>query len=701
MKKGLYLINLIIFILICSESLFSQEPIKIEIKNKQIKYKAFNYEKVREGAAKVSIIDDNDEQITGLTTDDFRVLKKNKEAYSLELTPLSKIGDTKVRLALLIDNSFSMKDYVKDLLTILNNMINYLGKGFYLSIIMFDETTYYTASKEEKFAVRRLPFTKDMTKIKDYYNYGLKSLSSGTYLYDAMKTTLKTFEEDTMKKVEKNIVVILSDGQDINSKTKLKDIEKMDKKQITFYTIDFMHSARESRNKNDMLEKIAKDSKGEYFSPKDISALSENFKKIATKIVNLGYEVQYAFKYPKPTITYKLDDNEFSKRPEAYRSFPGLLMEDINIKESFPLLNYFFFDKNSDSLSIRYKIFSNSFQTASFTENKIEGGAIEHYYQILNIYGERLKKSDTSKITLIGTTDGTEPKWQALGLKRANSLKKYFTSIWGIDSNRIIVKSQKLPAIVSSPKLEEGKAENRRVEIVIDHWDVSKPVTFIQNMLSVTPKSVDFTFSGGDSVSTEKLDLNINNKNNSWNNFSFTGTDKMSYKFDWKDKQGKLPKGLTGLDVKLKTVDNGGDVAESPQLTLPVKEITSEVSKSENLMEKKIEKVSLILFNFDSYDPGAKNEVIMNEYVYPKLSDTTQYITVNGYTDIIGKPEYNLKLSGNRAERVGSTVALKYPIDKVKCVGYGAEKPLYTNELPEGRFYNRTVQLIFQNYKPE
>lgn len=703
MKKRLFFLILTFLIFIFVQRLFSQEQVKIGINNERLKFKSFNYEQVKENAFKVSITDDNDDQITGLMKDDFIVTKRKKEAYQIEITPLSKIGDTKVRLALLIDNSFSMKPFIDDLLTILDNMFNSLGKGFYLSIIMFDEFTDNTSSNKEKLSVRRFPFTKDLKRIKDYYNYGLKTspLSSGTYLYDAIKVTIGTFKEDTMKKVEKDIAVILSDGNDINSKTKLQEIESMNKENITFYTIDFMHSARETNRRNDLLEKIAKDSKGEYFSPKDISSLSANFTKIATKIVNLGYEVDYQFKYPQPTLSYKLDESEFSKRPETYRTFPGLLMEDIKIKESFPLLNYFFFDKNSDTISSRYILFTDSLKTASFSENKIEGGAIEHYYQILNIYGERLKAFPDSKITLMGTTDGLEPKWKELGLRRAAIIKKYLTGVWGIDSARITIQSKKLPDIPSSSKLEEGKEENRRVEILADKWDVSKPVTFIQNSLSITPRSVEIKIAGGDSVSIEEINLNISNNNNTWNKTSFHHQDEANFKYDWKNDQGQLPKGLSGLDFTINVVDNGGDKAESKSITIPIKEITSEISKSENLMEKKIEKVSLILFDFDSYNPGAKNEVIMNEYVYPKLTDTTLYIAVNGYTDKIGKPEYNLKLSSNRAEKVSSSLTPKYPADKVKFVGYGADTPLYTNELPEGRFYNRTVQLIFQNYKPE
>jgi outer membrane protein OmpA-like peptidoglycan-associated protein/Mg-chelatase subunit ChlD len=679
------------------------QDVKIDLTNKTKNHSKFTYTLINENRAKISILDKFDEEITGYTESDFKVTKKNKQAFKLQLTPLSTIGDTKIRIALLIDNSASMQlgKFIEPVKKILDNLINSFGNGFYVSVIMFDEKMDRSFSP---FKVSKLPFTKDLGKVKDryYYGYSSSNLSDGTYLRDAIKVLIETFQTDTMQKVEKNIAVVLSDGQDLNSNTSVSEIERMNKGNIVFYTVDFMHSSRESNRRNDILEKLAKDTKGQYFSPKDIKTLTENFKNISTKIVNLGYELKFDFKYPKPELSYKLDESEFNKRPDSYRSFPGLLMEYVNIKESFPLLNYFFFDKNSSEMLNRYSLFNDKSETKSFSEYKIQGGAIEHYYQLLNIYGERLQKYPEVTITVVGTTDGIETKkWQDLSTERANRVKNYWVNIWDIDSSRIKVISKKLPDIPSSSKIPEGMEENRRVEIICDFWDVIKPVTFIQNSFNVTPKTVELSYRGGDSVTIEKYSLFVNNKQDSWNSFEFKHSNSNKYQYDWKSKKQELPIGLEKLDFNLKVVDNGGDKAETSSISIPIKEITSEISKSENILEKKIEKVSLILFDFNSYDPGARNEVIMSEYVYTRLTDNSQYITVNGYTDIIGTPAYNLKLSANRAEKVSSLLVKKYSSDKIQHIGHGATSPLYSNDFPEGRFYNRTVQLILQNYEFE
>jgi outer membrane protein OmpA-like peptidoglycan-associated protein len=377
-----------------------------------------------------------------------------------------------------------------------------------------------------------------------------------------------------------------------------------------------------------------------------------------------------------------------------------MLFENMKISESFPLLNYIFFDKNSDEILSRYKHFSDSANIKGFSEEKIDGNAIDHYYHILNIFGKRLKENTSATITLIGNTDGTENNWEDLSLNRAKRIKKYFSEVWGIDPSRIQTLTGKLPGKPADTHIDEGKAENRRVECYSNNWEIVKPVTFTQDSLIVTPKVLDFKLSANNPLPIKKMTLDIFHDNIPWNFLQFNNRFDNLYQYNWRNKGNILPIGITQLDFRVKAFDNHGDSTISEISSLPIKEITTETIRSEKLNEKKLQKVSLILFDFDSYNTGERNETIMQEYVYPKLSDNTQYITVNGFTDNIGKPEYNLQLSTKRAEKISNMIGTKYPSDKIKFWGLGSQQPIYTNSLPEGRFYNRTVQIIFQNYKP-
>jgi outer membrane protein OmpA-like peptidoglycan-associated protein len=104
-----------------------------------------------------------------------------------------------------------------------------------------------------------------------------------------------------------------------------------------------------------------------------------------------------------------------------------------------------------------------------------------------------------------------------------------------------------------------------------------------------------------------------------------------------------------------------------------------------------------ILFDFDKSKSIASYEKFLTDIVTPLIPEYGTVI-IHGHTDIIGEDKYNLTLSQERAmgaqqiiERSLSNVQKK----GVKFVTYGFGKDSnmapFENNLPEERFYNRTV----------
>jgi outer membrane protein OmpA-like peptidoglycan-associated protein len=71
-------------------------------------------------------------------------------------------------------------------------------------------------------------------------------------------------------------------------------------------------------------------------------------------------------------------------------------------------------------------------------------------------------------------------------------------------------------------------------------------------------------------------------------------------------------------------------------------------------------------------------------------------VGIFGYTDDIGPDDFNLDLSNKRAKTVYDLIRKVKPQNKLSFEGVGEVKPIYSNLLPEGRFYNRTVQIILE-----
>jgi OmpA-OmpF porin, OOP family len=72
-------------------------------------------------------------------------------------------------------------------------------------------------------------------------------------------------------------------------------------------------------------------------------------------------------------------------------------------------------------------------------------------------------------------------------------------------------------------------------------------------------------------------------------------------------------------------------------------------------------------------------------------------VEIHGYTDSVGKPEYNKKLSERRANAVKDyLVAHGIATDLLTAQGFGEEHPIASNATPAGRAENRRVTVQFK-----
>jgi len=76
------------------------------------------------------------------------------------------------------------------------------------------------------------------------------------------------------------------------------------------------------------------------------------------------------------------------------------------------------------------------------------------------------------------------------------------------------------------------------------------------------------------------------------------------------------------------------------------------------------------------------------------LNKKTMIIEISGHTDNVGKDDYNMKLSQDRANAVKDYLVSKgVESERVKTVGFGPTMPIASNDTEEGRQKNRRISV--------
>ena len=412
----------------------------------------------------------------------------------------------------------------------------------------------------------------------------------------------------------------------------------------------------------------------------------------------------------KPTIALELPspDGTFDL-PEYDSTFPGLVIEDMITTESHPLVPYIFFDSGSSRIPDRYMVLNSPEEAQGYFDTASVGGTLQWYYQLLNIIGFRMQQYPDTKVWVAGYISSSIHDFlgedKTLCESRAQRVYDYLTTIWQIDSARINL----LPVNYGPPPTRISSfdvnsiPEQARTEIRSEDWEIMKPVLMRKLRRYTLPFTAEFRLTNGipDSL-VERREIRIFWKGEEWHRMTdFGRTQPYSPEWNW-HRQGKdelpIPDEELPYTAQLIVVDREGKEHRSDELEIPVLLRTMEKKQKAKLPDRTISRYSLVLFKFDSQEPVPLNERILKEYIYSGI-DTGAKVRVIGYTDMVGLEDRNLKLSQDRAQKISGllqTHAADTAISSLKTEGVGETQPIYSNDLPEGRFYNRTVQIVIE-----
>jgi outer membrane protein OmpA-like peptidoglycan-associated protein len=381
---------------------------------------------------------------------------------------------------------------------------------------------------------------------------------------------------------------------------------------------------------------------------------------------------------------------------------PTYVIEEFLTSRLSPLLNYVFFDDNSSVLPERYSRLTSEDADDFYVDNLYRHKTLPIYRHILNIVGRRMRLYPEAKLKITGCNSdlGSEKRNTALSRSRAETVRKYLMDVWRIAPERLEIQIRNLPEKPSTPVDEVDKIEeNRRVELSCDNND--KIMEYIQlrdTIRTINPPVIRFLPEVQAEAGLKYWDIQVIQGNKIIKEFSSEGSAiesvdwKIISQLDWNvnNEESILPTINQPLEYRLRVIDKKSQEYRTQYKFIRIKVLTIQKKKLENLSDKTVDKYSLILFDFDKADIKGDNRKIVN--LIKDRTVANSQVAITGYTDRTGEAQHNIDLSTNRANATRNALGVRTQ----KVEGLGSNTDLFDNNVPEGRFYCRTVDVLVE-----
>jgi outer membrane protein OmpA-like peptidoglycan-associated protein len=411
---------------------------------------------------------------------------------------------------------------------------------------------------------------------------------------------------------------------------------------------------------------------------------------IARKTFKLGTALHAFGKFQKDSVF-------------AFQENPTVKIEERVSTRLQPILNYVFFDEDSSNLPDRYYIL-NKDNISSFNLQSLHDSPILNtYHHVLNIIGKRMLDNPSANITITGCNANyrDEKGNTVLSNDRAASVFNYLHNVWGIPENRMEIQARNLPQVASSDnrkpdeeqEIIDAREENRRVEIRSDNDKILEPILTTGTRYIISPQTLLLLPTAQSDAKINEWTLNTDSKDDVLENISGKG-----HKFPDSTYLNLENNKMTIFNSKSESINiafnvkNEKNQTSLSSLSLPVERLTINDRRMLG-QDTTYDEYSLILFDFASDAIKGTNKSIV-ELIKDRVNPGA-IVEIVGYTDRMGNASINQRLSNKRAGSAKDDLNLKK--QNVSSNGVGESELLYDNNLPEGRFYCRTVIIRVKN----
>lgn len=410
-----------------------------------------------------------------------------------------------------------------------------------------------------------------------------------------------------------------------------------------------------------------------------------------TRTEIITYIEKYELKMPKTAnLSAEIKVTGITKDGKRQEN-PTIIIEETETEEGFPILPHVFFPDGSSDLSKSSMNLMSKEQTKKFTENGLEWETLNIYKDMLNVIAYRMKMNPKSKIAITGTnnnTTATEKGNLKLSEERAIAVKKYLSETWEINPNRIEIAKRNLPQNPANNQREDGWVENSRAEINSNDIEIMKPVYLKEIAVSSNPPVIELLPIIKSEAGIKSWEINVLQKDSKLRNYSGNQIPEALY---WRIEDEPMPKVEAPIIIKLQATDKTSSNIDVDK-NLKLEQLTIKKKRYELKDDKRVERFSLIVFDFNKADLKQIHLNILND-IKSRIKPNSK-VTIMGYADRSGEADYNKELAAKRTSEVQKI--LKVAPENLTIKNIGSDELIYDNSSPQGRSYCRTVKIYVE-----
>lgn len=347
--------------------------------------------------------------------------------------------------------------------------------------------------------------------------------------------------------------------------------------------------------------------------------------------------------------------------------FTGEVVTGNELRASTPIVNAVFFDSASSDVPPLYR---RKRENTTFSTDPVEA----HSWLLLRI-ASIIEANPNARIILEGATGGptTEQEGVALAARRAESVRSILVDL-GVPSSVISVKSSLMPRVPSNSEFAGGRAENRRVDIVVQNAPLQRWVSAEEFAIAQGRLNVRAVFSGGaPDARPQNMVITVNGRDS----VVMASSVENGIQFDM-----SIEPTQTTIPVTV-MASAGGAISQRDTIL----DVTKLPRRSIALQTDKFDAV--LRFDYNSAELSENEKNLLRQLAEQVQENST--IIIEGSADVLGSEDRNRILSeqrGSNTEQFMRSVANKNLNFKTST-----RTDKYSDDTPQGRFLNRSIHV--------